>query len=67
MYNYVYKSENGGQNERDSQSKNERADLVYGGDICNEVGISNCTVAMRSISPEHKRKLLFGSKGAAEK
>lgn len=36
-------------------------------DICNEVGISNCTVAMRSISPEHKRKLLFGSKGAAEK
>lgn len=36
-------------------------------DICNEVGISNCTVAMRSISPEHKRKLPFGSKGAAEK
>ena len=36
-------------------------------DICNRVGISNCTVAMRSISPEHKRKLLFGSKGAAEK
>lgn len=25
-------------------------------DICNDVGISNCTVAMRSISPEHKRK-----------
>ena len=36
-------------------------------DICKRVGISNCTVAMRSISPEHKRKLLFGSKGAAEK
>ena len=36
-------------------------------DICNEVGISNCTVAMRSISPENKRKLPFGSKGAAEK
>lgn len=36
-------------------------------DICNEVGISNCTVAMRSISPEHKIKLLFGSKGAVEK
>ena len=36
-------------------------------DICKKVGISNCTVAMRSISPEHKRKLLFGSKGAAEK
>lgn len=36
-------------------------------DICNEVGISNCTVVMRSISPVHDRKLLFGSKGAAEK
>ena len=36
-------------------------------DICKRVGISKCTVAMRSISPEHKRKLLFGSKGAAEK
>lgn len=36
-------------------------------DICNEVGILNCTVAMRSISPEYKRKLPFGSKGAAEK
>lgn len=36
-------------------------------DICKKVGISNCTVAMRSISPEYKRKLPFGSKGAAEK
>lgn len=26
-------------------------------DICNDAGISNCTVAMRSISPENKRKL----------
>ncbi len=36
-------------------------------DICNEVGIANCTVAMRTISAEHKQKIPFGGKGMAEK
>lgn len=36
-------------------------------DICNEVGITNCTIAMRAIAAEHKRKIPFGGKGMAEK
>lgn len=36
-------------------------------DICNEVGITNCTVAMRTITAEHKQKIPFGGKGMAEK
>lgn len=36
-------------------------------DICNEVGITNCTIAMRTIAAEHKQKIPFGGKGMAEK
>ena len=46
MYNYVYKSENGGQNERDSQSKNERADLVYDGGVEDIIGHADHVAAV---------------------
>lgn len=36
-------------------------------DVCNEVGITNCTVAVRTISAEHKQKIPFGGKGMVEK